>query len=1075
MKFLDEEINQIVNNEKNYGLIGRLKEYDIVDRYVIDYSEINQKYELVANITSMGKFYRTMIRWDKAMKVSDYQCSCQYCTVESACAHVGVLMESVNEAQPTVFPYYFENEKFSRHEDYVRKRVVRHQMEASQQFIDQQKETAFEFDPDGSKPIEMQLLLKPKENYGPQDEYLIGFKIGYRRMYMVKSIKKFLRSVLLETYQSYGKDFSTYHQQEKFDAQTQLVLQFMRDMWVIQEDELEYNSKDFILNDETIDLFYQQASKIESLTNIHFENLDLSEQKIQLEIKQEEDTIEIGLIEDRQFIVGQKAFYHIIPSSLPGKEYTCIRYNFNQNLQIKDFYQHVRYNPFVLDPESYQTFDRFVLHPMQDYIEASGVDISPLLLDNRRELYGDFGNEDDIVFTVKAYVDEVLLNQSFREKDSSSVSFLKLIEIIKYYGGFVSEDGQAVSFDLGQSTTMDFLQEGLHVINPLATIFVSEALKRLSAQTHRKFRIGLTFKNNLLEIDLDQEDIPKEELKEVLLAYKRKKKFYRLKNGETVVLNEQDFEAVNGLLDQMGYGIEEIEDGTLWVNPYRIFALDALGENQLNFEVSKSDSFQQHLEAIQTIDPSKIALPSGINAELRTYQVTGYQWLKTLHNYGFGGILADDMGLGKTLQMITYFASAEKGNLHLVVCPSSVLLNWEQEIKKFTSSLNVMVMTGTKQERLEILSDLKGVDVLLTSYDYLRRDIDVLKELEFETVVLDEAQYIKNHQSQNSKSVKKLRAQQRFALTGTPIENSLAELWSIFDFLMPGYLYKYSYFKEHYESAIVKENDIVVSRQLKRLVQPFILRRLKGDVLTDLPEKTETNMIIEFTEEEKKLYYANLAEVNQELQQAANVAPVSDIQVLAMLTRLRRICCEPRTIYDNIQTPSSKTEAVLNFLQDLKADGKQTLLFSSFTSVLDLLAISLDQMGIRYRMIDGRVDKVKRQEHIQDFQNGEVDVFLISLRAGGTGINLTAAEVVIHFDPWWNVSAQNQATDRAYRIGQLNHVFVYKFIMKGSIEEKIQELQAKKKALADTFIEDSDGSISVLDKSEIISLFSIDN
>ena len=309
------------------------------------------------------------------------------------------------------------------------------------------------------------------------------------------------------------------------------------------------------------------------------------------------------------------------------------------------------------------------------------------------------------------------------------------------------------------------------------------------------------------------------------------------------------------------------------------------------------------------------------------------------------------------------------------------------------------------------------------------------------------------------------------ALSGTPIENSLAELWSVFDFLMPQYLFNYHYFQKHYETEIIKNNNEEVAEKLKKLVTPFILRRNKKDVLSELPDKIEVTQLIPFTQQESEIYFANLAQVNSELQGLFKEKVVDKIQILAMLTKLRQICCEPRMLYENIETASSKLKASLELINNYKQNNQKVLLFSSFTKVFDLLEDEFRLNGISYFKITGSTTKENRKEYVKRFQEGGADVFLISLKAGGTGLNLTRAEAVIHFDPWWNVSAQNQATDRAYRIGQYKNVQVHKLIMKDSIEEKILTLQEKKKQLSDMLVENNQGNITSLSKEEILELF----
>lgn len=447
-----------------------------------------------------------------------------------------------------------------------------------------------------------------------------------------------------------------------------------------------------------------------------------------------------------------------------------------------------------------------------------------------------------------------------------------------------------------------------------------------------------------------------------------------------------------------------------------------------------------------------------------------------MQHYGFSGILADDMGLGKTLQMIVYLEKMkELGQPSLVITPASLLLNWQDEMNKFSPDLKVLCIYGSKPKRDNLISQISEYDVIITSYDYIRRDIELYETIYFHTVILDEAQYIKNPKTRSALSVKKLHSQQRFALTGTPIENSLAELWSIFDFLMPHYLYHYSYFLEHYERPIVKEHDEDKQNQLKCMISPFILRRNKKDVLKELPPKIEQTMYMQFSEEEEKLYLSTLVQVNKQLQEKLDVQQLGRIDILAMLTRLRQLCQEPRLLYENIQEPSSKLKGCMELIHSLKDNGKKILLFSSFTGVLDMLALQCQKEHISFYQLDGSTSKEKRKEMVDCFQKDETTLFLISLKAGGSGLNLTSAQAVIHYDPWWNMSAQNQATDRAHRIGQSESVQVFSLIMKNSIEEKILDLQKQKKNLADAFVEGNEGTITTMSFNDMKAILSLNN
>ncbi len=439
---------------------------------------------------------------------------------------------------------------------------------------------------------------------------------------------------------------------------------------------------------------------------------------------------------------------------------------------------------------------------------------------------------------------------------------------------------------------------------------------------------------------------------------------------------------------------------------------------------------------------------------------------------------------GKTLQVLAVVLSyvnkekegGKKPQPSIVVCPSSLTLNWLGEAEKFVPNLKSLVISGNAQERARKIHTIEKYNIVITSYDSLKRDIELYDEMyQFKYMIADEAQYIKNNNTQNAKAIKKITAQTRFALTGTPIENSLSELWSIFDFIMPGYLFKYRKFKELYEQAIVKENSEEKMLRLKKMIEPFVLRRIKKEVLTELPDKTVTVLYNEMEEEQQKIYLSHLArakkEVADEIQM--NGFESSQIKILALLMRLRQICCHPSLFLQDYIGESSKLMQCIDIITDATKGGHKILLFSGYTSMFSIIEEELQKRKISYLKLTGQTKVSERIELVDKFnEDKDIKVFLISLKAGGTGLNLTGADMVIHYDPWWNISAENQATDRTYRIGQKNNVQVYKLITKNSIEEKIYELQQKKARLVDNMLSTQNTFINQLSKEDIMELFS---
>ena len=428
------------------------------------------------------------------------------------------------------------------------------------------------------------------------------------------------------------------------------------------------------------------------------------------------------------------------------------------------------------------------------------------------------------------------------------------------------------------------------------------------------------------------------------------------------------------------------------------------------------------------------------------------------------------------LSVIVDYAKKEGRKASLVVSPSSLTLNWQNEARKFTNELKTMVIRGTLAERKRLIEEIDNYDLIITSYDLLKRDIELYKERKytFKYIIADEAQYLKNSNTKNAKAIKEIKAETRYALTGTPIENSLAELWSIFDFIMPGYLFTYRKFKNIYETPIVKEDDEQAMAKLKMLIEPFVLRRNKKEVLTELPEKTVTVLNNEMNEEQQNLYLTYLARAKQEIAEKVEIDGFenSQMQILAALTRLRQICCHPSLFVEGYNEGSSKLEQCIEIIEEAINGGHKILLFSGYTSMFEIIEKELKKHNIKYFKLTGATKVDERMKMVDEFnENSNIKLFLISLKAGGTGLNLTGADMVIHYDPWWNISTENQATDRAYRIGQKNNVQVYKLITKNSIEEKIYELQEKKAKLADSMLDTNTKFINRFSREEIMKLF----
>ncbi len=631
---------------------------------------------------------------------------------------------------------------------------------------------------------------------------------------------------------------------------------------------------------------------------------------------------------------------------------------------------------------------------------------------------------------------------------------------------------------LDEKKIFEFIYSALPSLHELAEIYYSESFKRLKISNNLSFYSSIRLTDDsLLELSFNFEGVEPDELSAIFAALKEKKKYYRLKDGSFLSLNSPEQTVMPELLDKLGVGPEDFDNHVLLLPKYRALYLDSLiRESSLN-HIERNMAFKQLVQNIKEPQDMDFAIPKELVNILRDYQKTGFKWLKTLASYGFGGILADDMGLGKTLQVIAFVLSGrpESSKPALVVAPTSLVYNWKDEVAKFVPSMKVSVISGVQRERVEQLKEIKDADIVVTSYALIRRDIDLYNDVEFSYCFLDEAQHIKNPGTINARSVKQIKAGGYFALTGTPIENSLTELWSIFDFIMPGYLLSHSQFIQKFEAPIIKNQEEEALKDLGRYIKPFILRRMKKDVLKELPEKIESKMTAEMTEDQKKIYLAYLNQAKNEIaaELEQNGFERSHIKILAILTRLRQICCHPSLFLENYEGESGKVSLLMELLLDALEGGHRILLFSQFTSMLQIIAEQLNKQQVEYFYLDGSTKAEARGDLVKAFNSGSRSVFLISLKAGGTGLNLTGADMVIHFDPWWNPAVEDQASDRAYRIGQNNAVQVIKLITQNTIEEKIFELQQKKRAMIDAVIQPGETLLTKMTEAEIRGLFEL--
>jgi len=635
----------------------------------------------------------------------------------------------------------------------------------------------------------------------------------------------------------------------------------------------------------------------------------------------------------------------------------------------------------------------------------------------------------------------------------------EILELMKEAMFSITDEGYYLQ---NEELEYEFLYYIVPKLQKLTQIYATTAVRSRLFKENMKPQIRIKMKKertNWLEFKFEMDGIADKQIREVLVALEEKRKYYRLRDGSLLSLESREFQEIQRFLQAPFLQNQKLSDG-----------LDLPFEQcvQLLDYVDSSDSFQleasfrDFLNTIQEHGSLEFPIPENLDSILKDYQKTGYRWMKTLAHYGFGGILADDMGLGKTIQSIAFIESElpairEIKNPVLIVCPSSLTYNWLSELLTFAPSIQAIVLDGSRAERESLQHDLTNIDVVITSYPLLRKDIKWYEKQEFHSVFYDEAQAFKNPLTQTARAVKKIRANNRFALTGTPVENSIEELWSIFHVVFPQLFLG------------LKEYSQLNNKTISRRIRPFLLRRMKEDVLHEFPQKYDETDTVELLPEQKKLYAAYLAKLRHDTLKHLDKETIrkNRIRILAGLTRLRQICCHPKLFVDSYEGSSAKFEQLFQIIDEANNAGRRVLIFSQFTKMLELIGKELTLRGLSYFYLDGQTPAEERVEICHRYNKGERDYFLISLKAGGTGLNLMSADTVILYDTWWNPAVEEQAADRAHRIGQKNSVTVLKLVSKGTIEEKINELQDKKRNLVEEIIESNGDRSTTLTEEDI--------
>ena len=1029
--------------------------------------------------------------------ISSFHCTCpaslQY---PGACKHVVAVLKLIQGLQQY---YSSQPEKEERSQKKSEDRTDAGGRQLFLNFRNAKLEPAL---PQLQKPVYLVPRLFVKS--GPQSvDSWLEFRIGTERLYVMRSVIDFLQCMLSGSDYLLGRNNVIYTASMPWaDTVSKNLWQFMKKGY-LDERALDRHNLGFsyrhslqqstvfehkmmhlspsmleeflaIMGEESIELHINGSEAIDvhqkkGRPDLHFTIRQL-EEKSGLLALQDDDMMPLS--EDYSLLYQKNGIYHVEESY--GRALKPLWQTFSRNSSVR------------LSHDDMAVFFNRILPAVE---KIADVEVDPafeekfLLVPLAVELYLDYEGDGIAVKPVFVYDDTRFnpLVQAEPERDEQHLLVRDLeaeqsVRMIFAQYGFTKRRDQFVQPD--EEKSYDFLTEGLAALPDFVEIFYEESFTKRPVRPLPKITAGVSLNDtDLLEVTFDMKDVDFDELIEILESYRQKKRYHRMKDRSFVTLGDQQLQAIAEIMEhEARKGKKKLQAGNKIELPVaEAMYLDAVARDEEGLQLARSRRFRELVRGIRQPQDADYEVPASLQPILRDYQVTGFNWLSSLADRHLGGILADDMGLGKTLQVIAFLLArqGEGKKSSLVVTPTSLLYNWLEEIRRFAPALRVTVIVGSKAAREVQLQEMHNIDVVVTTYDTLKRDIAMYEKIPFRYVFLDEAQHIKNPATQSARAVKRLTTGSCFALTGTPIENTLTELWSIFDFLMPGYLGSQAKFKEHYEIPIVRAEDEKAAKRLRQRVMPFVLRRMKKDVLKELPDKIERKLVGEMTSQQEKVYKAYFMKSQHEFSAELQLASPGErrMKILAILTRLRQIACDPSLFLESYHGGSGKLDMLEELISDALGGGHRLLIFSQFTTMLSHIAARLKKKKIAYFYLDGATPALTRMKLVRQYNEGSVPIFLISLKAGGTGLNLTGADMVVHFDPWWNPAVEDQATDRAYRLGQQSNVQVFKLIMKGTVEEKIYELQEKKKNLIDQMIKPGENFLTKLTEEEIQALF----
>lgn len=917
-----------------------------------------------------------------------------------------------------------------------------------------------------------------------QADFKIGLKSKSNKMYMIRDINQFLVSLYNRVPIKYGKDFSFDIKEQCFSYEDKRLIKFLNNLKNLETNDRNFKRhQDKLIDGKLItipDMMVKEFLNIIKKNRIYLGD-GFFYRILESEIIEGDVPIPFSLSNTDDSIMLEAS--NGMPEALTRDEDVFL---WGTTIYIPSIEQCERLSPYlkIFNTMSGVSFNKEQevkilkelipsLQKLTDDLRLSR-DIRSKVISGPVNFRFYFDKDKDITLMFKVsyeghefnyfeeYTDKVIYRDTNKEYEVFGVLRSLGFEEVNGKMYFLRDDEDAFKF---------FKYE-VEKLQRYGEVFYSERFKGIRDIKKSDFKGEVRKgKFDYFELKFELSNISDDEMTKILRSFRDNLKYYKLENGEFLDLEEASLKEALVFMDNLLLEDELLNNSIEFPMNKAAYFEDYLESKELRF-IKSCDEIKELKGRLKNIQDKVFQPPYGLQAKLREYQREGYNWFRTLDYLGFGGILGDEMGLGKTLQTITFLLSKPNSKT-LIIAPTSLIYNWKNEFDKFAPSMKIAISNGTPEEREVLIKDYKEYDVILTTYNLLRRDLE-LYDMEFDYCILDEAQNIKNQNSLSAQGVKEIKARGRFALTGTPIENSLMELWSIFDFVMPGYLYNEQKFVTRYHRRLEEGPEIL--EELNRLVKPFILRRYKKNVIKELPDKIEKRLLVPMSDEQKVVYetYANYVKDLIQKKVENFEFTRSKIEILAYITKLRQICLDPSVTMDNYLGTSGKVEALIELLEQSIEEGHKILVFSQFTSVLKNIGKLLKEKQFLFSYLDGKVSSINRMKMVDEFNNGENNIFLVSLKAGGTGLNLTSADIVIHFDPWWNPAVEDQATDRAHRIGQQNVVEVIKLISSGTIEEKIIQLQDSKRELIDKILGDdlSVGAfINTLQEDEILNLF----